>query len=298
MASGSTDGFTRYVRAHFSGVDNSPSTVPTGMPRGYVAPSPELKINVPGSSLARNGTPRISSSHRSAPAPRCGCTMPKAPSSSLIALTRKSGCAQVIAKLVARSTLCTIPTKPSAVTTGRNGCTPASDPVANAMVNSSPAPRGGSNSAGTNPSCKRAPSPSSLRNVLFSSATDFTRSACVAICPRVTNTSLRATIAARTDDARPSSATSGDNAVVRSVAANPSRVRRGRISAKTASRTHTSAMPVSSRPSDRTLRATARSSGEDGPVLLLVVEDLAGTAHHAGERIFVHMNRQSRFLAQ
>ena len=109
---------------------------------------------------------------------------------------------------------------------------------------------------------------------------------------------MRATTAARTDAARPSSATNGERTVVRNVAANPSRVRRGRISANTANRTHTSARPVSSRPSDRTRRATARSGREDGPVLLLVIEDLAGTAHDTRQGIFVHVNRQSGFLAE
>src|ERR1043165_1846228 len=44
--------------------------------------------------------------------------------------------------------------------------------------------------------------------------------------------------------------------------------------------------------------ATVVLGGQDGPVLLFVIEDTAGAANHAGERIFVHMNRKVRLLAE
>ena len=60
-SAGDTAGRSRYVRAHNSDVFTSAITVPTGIPRGKVPPSPELTISVPGLRLLRMVTPRISS---------------------------------------------------------------------------------------------------------------------------------------------------------------------------------------------------------------------------------------------
>ena len=60
--------------------------------------------------------------------------MPKAPPSTAIALTRKSGCAQAIAMLIVGSTLFTIPTSPSGATTGLNARIPAFEPAERTTV--------------------------------------------------------------------------------------------------------------------------------------------------------------------
>src|SRR5688572_5970397 len=48
------------------------------------------------------------------------------------------------------------------------------------------------------------------------------------------------------------------------------------------------------------IRAMPRlsSGAQDGPVLLLVVENTSGPAHDAGERIFIDMNRKAGFLRE
>src|ERR1043165_909602 len=44
--------------------------------------------------------------------------------------------------------------------------------------------------------------------------------------------------------------------------------------------------------------ATVVLRGQDGPVLLFVIENAAGAAHHARERILVHVNGKIRLLAE
>src|ERR1700686_5378614 len=60
-SAGLTAGRSRYVRAHPSDVRTSPITVPTGIPRGYTPPTPELTIGVPGLSALLSCTPLNSS---------------------------------------------------------------------------------------------------------------------------------------------------------------------------------------------------------------------------------------------
>src|SRR4051794_19067467 len=55
---------------------------------------------------------------------------------------------------------------------------------------------------------------------------------------------------------------------------------------------------TSSRELKRLERATRASGAQHGPVLLLVVEDAAGAADDARERVLVDVDRQSRLLAE
>src|SRR5688572_3353962 len=60
----------------------------------------------------------------------------------------------------------------------------------------------------------------------------------------------------------------------------------------------TASTAVSTRVPERVARDAAMSGRQDGPVLLLVVEDLAGAADDTGERILVDVDRKPRFLVQ
>src|SRR5215472_15234209 len=120
-SNGCTAGWTRYVRAQPSVVLSSPITVPIGIPRGYTPPTPELTIGVPVGRAALSWTPFSSRRYRSGLELICARTIPNALPSAAIALTRKSGCAQMIARLIVGSTVSTIPTSPSGATTGLNG---------------------------------------------------------------------------------------------------------------------------------------------------------------------------------
>ena len=44
--------------------------------------------------------------------------------------------------------------------------------------------------------------------------------------------------------------------------------------------------------------ARIMSSGEDAPILLVIVEDTAGAPHHAGQRVLVHVDGQAGFLLE
>ena len=55
--------------------------------------------------------------------------MPYTLPSAAIALARNSGCAQLTTTLVCRSTLLTIPTRPSGLTTAERGFTPCLRPA-------------------------------------------------------------------------------------------------------------------------------------------------------------------------
>jgi hypothetical protein len=156
-----------------------------------------------------------------------------------------------------------MPTSPSAVTMGENGCTPAAVPMLSAIVNSSFGPRAGSSSATANPFLRRAPRPISLRSAWFSSITACTESARMAISPRVLSTSERETRVARTAEARLSSATNGESTVARNVAAVRSRIGSGNTRANTESAIQAISSPESSRPPPRTPRATAPSGREN-----------------------------------
>ena len=55
---------------------------------------------------------------------------------------------------------------------------------------------------------------------------------------------------------------------------------------------------VSTRALERVARATAVSGLQDGPVLLLVVEDAPRAPHDTGERVFVDVDREPRLLVE
>src|SRR3954471_3696827 len=91
---------------------------------------------------------------------------------------------------------------------------------------------------------------------------------------------------------------SGATSVRRRFAATGSRRLGGSTIAMSARSTHPAKMTRSSRPLKRAARATAPSGAEDGPVLLLVVENATRAANDAGERILVDVNREAGLLAQ
>jgi hypothetical protein len=111
----------------------TPVTIPTGMPLGYTPPRPEERTSVPGGTESRYGTPRNSS----APSPVVrseGATTPLALPVTVKALTRNSGCAQVITTLLRSEVLSTTPIRPSGATTGSNSATPSRVPTSSRSV--------------------------------------------------------------------------------------------------------------------------------------------------------------------
>src|SRR6476661_3712833 len=271
-------------------------------------PRPELYTTAPGLSVARKGTPRISSRYRSdrrnawsrdePELVTCGCTIPNALPSADIALTRKSGCAKRMARLIVGSTVWTSPTIPSGATTRLRSRTPALEPALSVTVKSSARPRPDSASAGMNPHFMPLARPSTFRSRSFSFSSVGTRAAASA------SVSLRSS--SRTDDwyaARQRSApccsrSSGATSVRRSTLAVGSRRRAGRTVAISERRTHAPKTMTSRRELNRLERATRASGAQHGPVLLLVVENAPGPANHAGEGIFVDVDGQPRLLAQ
>src|SRR5688572_27099807 len=91
---------------------------------------------------------------------------------------------------------------------------------------------------------------------------------------------------------------SGATTVRRSAPAIRSRTCRGKTLMIAAAKPHSSSNAVSTRVPDRTLRGTSSSATQDGPVLLLIVEDAPRAAHHAREWIFIDMDRQPGFLGE
>ena len=217
------------------------------MPRGYTPPSPELTTSVPALSGERSGTLCSSRKYFDAPSARCPVTMPNALPSAAIALTRKSGCGQKIASENESSARSTMPTSPSAVTTGESDSTPAFFPADSVTVKSSPSPRPCSASAGMNPHFSAEASPSSLRSRSFSSSTPVSR------CERsVTLSAILSAASCARNARRESSAftcidVSGATSVVLSAAAAVLRAGAGRTRHTRAVRPHAAASTRSTR---------------------------------------------------
>src|SRR5215218_8832731 len=272
-------------------------------------PSPELYTTAPGLSVLRKGTPRSSSSHRSearyddfwAAVPvlaRCGCTMPNALPSADIALTRKSGCAKSIARLIVGSTVCTTPTTPSGATTRLRSRIPARDPALSVIVKSSMRPRPWSACAGMKPHCSLLPSPSRLRRRSLSDSSVGTRAAASASVSRRSSSRSAERYAPRQRSALCCSRTRGATSDRRSEPATGSRRLGGSTIDTSDSRTQPPKRTRSNRLVNRAARATGDSGAEDRPVLLLVVEDAPRSAHDARQRVLVHVDGQPGLLAE
>ena len=95
------------------------------MPLGYTPPRPEVTTSVPGGTVSRNATPRSSRNDSLGSELGEGATIPRTAPSALAALTRNSGCDQVIATDIPSLTLSTTPTRPSGATTGLPAITPS-----------------------------------------------------------------------------------------------------------------------------------------------------------------------------
>ena len=148
-----------------------PVTVPTGIPLGYTPPSPEDSTSVPAGTESRYGTPRNSS----APSPLVssdGATTPLALPVTVKALTRNSGCAQVITTLLRSAVLSTTPINPSGATTGSNSATPFRVPTSRSRVRPSVAWAWCSTSAATYGVWSRRLSARSWRSRSFSAMSD------------------------------------------------------------------------------------------------------------------------------
>src|SRR5690242_1475048 len=93
---------------------------------------------------------------------------------------------------------------------------------------------------------------------------------------------------------------------LRNAPANASRVPDGSAMHTSAAMRQAAPTATSTLASWRVARGTAvcgargrkRSGRQDRPVLLFIIEDAAGPAHDAGQRILVHVNRQSRLLRE
>ncbi len=157
--------------------------------------------------------------------------MPKALPSAAIALTRKSGCDQVIARLIVGSTVSTMPTSPSGATTGLYDRIPARPPRVRVSVYSSPSARLCSASAGTNPQPSEWPSPSARRSRSFSASNAGTSSARSATLSRASVSTSCRMMALRASSASLCIATSGAMNTRRSVEATGSRRCAGSASA-------------------------------------------------------------------
>src|SRR5687768_15142890 len=195
-----------------------------------------------------------------------------------------------------------MPTTPSGATTGLYWLTPALLPAVSVSVvmTSSACPDVCSASAGTNPHVSFLPRPSSLRRRSFStsSARAFENSSA-----RESRCSVRASLsshAARQRSALRCIPTRGATIVRRRPLATGSRMGAGSALATSARITHPTKTTVSKRPLSLAAppRAIARSAAEYRPVLLLVVQDPAGAANHARQRIFVYMDGEPGLLAQ
>src|SRR5215218_3455494 len=272
-------------------------------------PNPELYTTAPGLSVLRNGTPRSSSSQRSdaryddcgrvAPVlARCGCTIPNALPSADIALTRKSGCAKRIARLIVGSTVWTTPTIPSGATTRLRSRTPALEPALSVIVKSSTRPRPWSACAGMNPHCSLLPSPSSWRSRSFSDSSVGTRAAASASVSRRSSSRSAERYAPRHRSAPRCKRTSGATSDRRRDPATGSRRLGGSTIDTSESRMHAPNSTMSNRFVNRAARATDDSGAQDGPVLLLVVEDSPRSAHDARQGVLVHVDGEPGLLAQ
>src|SRR5215218_4916681 len=270
-------------------------------------PNPELYTTAPGLSVLRNGTPRSSSSQRSdaryddcgrvAPVlARCGCTIPNALPSADIALTRKSGCAKRIARLIVGSTVCTTPTTPSGATTRLRSRTPALEPALSVIVKSSTRPRPWSACAGMNPHCSLLPSPSSWRSRSFSDSSVGTRAAASASVSRRSSSRSAERYAPRHRSAPRCKRTSGATSDRRRDPATGSRRLGGSTIDTSESRMHAPNSTMSNRFVNRAARATGDSGAQDRPVLLLVVEDSPRSAHDARQGVLVHVDGEPGLL--
>src|SRR5687768_4224006 len=272
-------------------------------------PSPELYTTAPGLSVLRNGTPRSSSSQRSdaryddsgVGVPvfvRCGCTMPNALPSADMALTRKSGCAKRMARLIVGSTVWTTPTIPSGATTRLRSRIPARDPALRVIVKSSMRPRPWSACATMNPHCSLLPSPSRRRRLSLSDSSAGTRAAARARVSRRSSSRSADRYAPRHFSALCCNRTSGATNDRRSEPATGSRRFGGSTMDTSDSRMQPPKRTRSNRLLNRAARATGDSGAEDGPVLLLVVEDPPSAAYDARERVLVHVDGQPGLLAE
>src|SRR5215207_7095133 len=272
-------------------------------------PNPELYTTAPGLSVLRKGTPRSSSSQRSearyddcgvvAPVfARCGCTMPNALPSADMALTRKSGCAKSIARLIVGSTVWTTPTIPSGATTRLRSRTPAFEPALRVIVKSSTRPRPWRACAGMNPHCSLLPSPSSCRSRSFSDSSVGTRAAARASVSRRSSSRSAERYAPRHRSAPRCNRTSGATSDRRSDPATGSRRLGGSTIDTSESRMHAPNRTRSNRFVNRAARATGVSGAQDRPVLLLVVEDSPRSAHDARQGVLVHVDGEPGLLAE
>ena len=88
---------------------------------------------MPTGTESRYGTPRNSSALSPAP-DGDGATTPAALPVTVNALTRNSGCAQVMTMLVRSAAFRTTPIRPSGATTGSNAATPSREPALRSRV--------------------------------------------------------------------------------------------------------------------------------------------------------------------
>src|SRR5438105_5865762 len=227
--------------------------------------------------------------------------MPNAVPSPDIALERKSGCENRMAMLMAGSAVCTRPTTPSGETTGLYTLIPARLPAVRvSVVTTSSRTALCTASAGTKPVRSRAPRPSSFLSSSFSLCN------ATALNPRMTAVSRRAVRSSLSCQAACQRSallcrfTSGATTERRSTSARGSRICSGSTRATAAAIRQPMKRRKSTRLLSRVARATAPppSGAQDRPVLLFVVEDSAGAAHDARERILIDVDRQAGLLTE
>src|SRR5579862_734701 len=200
--------------------------------------------------------------------------------------------------LIVGSAVSTCPTKPCGATTALYWRTPALLPAVNVTVVTKSKPCSTEvcrASAGMNPHPSRRPSPISLRSLSFSEARACEFIALSAVESRESVYSSRISHDVLHRSAPCCKPTSGATAVRRK---NSATLVLGPTRAMTASATLTASSRASTRARSRGTVATSTSGAQNRPVLFLVVEDAARAAHHAGQRIFVHVDGEICFLAQ
>ena len=226
--------------------------------------------------------------------------MPNALPSADIALTRKSGCAHRIARLIVGSTVCTIPTTPSGATTGlrraRRRCEPALSVIGEVVARvRAPVQR---LAPGRSPTAACAPRPRSLRSRSFSALErrDAHRGERERVAPQLV--ALGREIGTRAPAL--GAALEPTRAARRASGAAPPATGSRRLGGSTIDDEREQDAAAEERrcrsgyrePGSRGPPAT--SGAQDRPVLLLVVENPAGAAHDAGQRILVDVDRQAR----
>src|ERR1043166_7171405 len=252
---------------------------------------------VPVATVSRYATPRNSRNVSFASVVAEGATMPSTEPSSVTALARKSGWAQVSARLVRVPTLNSTPTSPSGAMTGSPDRAPLPRPTPRSSVRSEVGPLWRSTSAGRVANAVRAGRASSARSRSFSARRAGSEPASSAIESRSAWTARNRARLVRPSAASCCNQRSGTSAVSRSPSPSRRPNRVGSAIAPTERRRQSRNRRVSLR---EVARPGARfiSRGQHTLILLVVVEDAAGAAHHAGERVVVHVDREAGLLLQ